>query len=73
MIAPSEASSRAASSDDVLEEVAGLADRGDPGGDLAQAALRVGPPGDLLAGAAQLLDQPGVLDRDRGLVRRASG
>ena len=59
--------------DDVLEQVAGLADRGDPGGDLAQALLGLGAPGDLLAGPAQLLDQPGVLDRDRGLVRRASG
>ena len=55
--------------DDVLEQVARLADRGDPGGDLAEALLGFGPPGDLAPGAVQLLDQAGVLDGDRGLVR----
>ena len=52
---------------DVLEQLAGVADRGDPGGDLAEAPLRLGPPADLALRAVQLLDQPGVRDRDRGL------
>jgi hypothetical protein len=54
--------------DDLLEEVAGIPDRGDPGGDLAQRLFGSGPPPDLLARAGEGLDEPGVLDRDRGLV-----
>ena len=58
--------------DDVLEKVAGLADRGDPGGDLAEALLGLGAAGDLLrdrraprsAGRSGWRSRPG---------RRASG
>ena len=53
--------------DDALEQVARLADRGDPGGDLAQRLLRLGASLDDRARAGELLDQARVADRDRGL------
>ena len=63
--------------DDLLEERARVADRGDLGGDLAERLLGVGAAGELGRGPVELLDEAGVLDRDRGLVgerliRRAS-
>ena len=54
--------------DGPLEDVAGALRRRDPGRDLAQALLLLGPPPELGPGAVQLGDQAGVLDRDRGLV-----
>ena len=54
--------------DDVLEQIARVADRGDPGGDLAKRPLGVGLAAELLARAIQLLDQPGVRHRDRRLA-----
>ena len=54
--------------DDVLEEVRRIADRGDPGGDLAEGPLRVGLPAELLPRLVQLLDEAGVRHRDRGLA-----
>ena len=56
--------------DHVLEEVAGLADRGDPRGDLAQCLLVRGAPFDDRPGALELLHQAGVDERDRGLARQ---
>ena len=56
--------------DHVLEEVAGLADRGDPRGDLAQCLLVRGAPFDDGLGALELLHQAGVDERDRGLARQ---
>ena len=53
--------------DDVLEQVARLADRGDPGSDLTERLLGLGAPGDDIARSRQLLDLTGVPDRDRGL------
>ena len=55
--------------DDALEEVAGLADRGDPGGDLAQRLLGLGASLDDRARAGELVDEAGVPDRDRRLGR----
>ena len=54
--------------DGLLEDRVGVADRGDVGGDLADGPFGVGAARDLLARPAQLLDEPGVLDRDDGLV-----
>jgi hypothetical protein len=54
--------------DDLREEVGRVADRGDPGSDLAERLLRSGATADLLARARDRLDEPGVLDRDRRLV-----
>jgi hypothetical protein len=54
--------------DDLVEEVARVADRGDPGGDLAERLFGASPPSRLLARAGQCLDQPGIVDGDRGLV-----
>ena len=56
--------------DHVLEEVAGLADRGDPRGDLAQCLLVRSAPFDDRLGALELLHQAGVDERDRGLTRQ---
>src|SRR4029078_12512451 len=42
--------------------------RRDPGGDLAQALLLLGPATELRPGAVELGDQAGFLERDRGLV-----
>ena len=57
--------------DDALEEVAGLADGGDPGGDLAQRLLGLGAPLDDRARPRQLVDEARVPDRDRGLRRES--
>ena len=54
--------------DDVLEDLRRLAQDRDPGGDLAQRLLRLGPPGERLARAVELVDQAGRPDRDRRLV-----
>ena len=54
--------------DDLLEDLGRVEDGRHAGGDLAQRALRVGPPGDLLARALELVDEAGVRDRHRGLV-----
>ena len=54
--------------DDPVEDDLRLAQRGDPGGDVAQGPFRVGPPGDGRLRALQLLDQPRVGDRDGRLV-----
>ena len=43
--------------DDVLEDLHGVADGGDPGGDLAKGALGVCPSAEFRPGAVQLLDQ----------------
>ena len=50
--------------DDVLEKLRGVADRRDPGGDLAQSPLGVGLPAELVPRAVKLLDEPGVRHRD---------
>ena len=57
--------------DDLLEQRARIADRGDLGGDLAERLLRLGAARQLGRRPVELLDQPGVLDRDRGLVGEA--
>ena len=57
-----------ASSTTRREDHVGLAQGGDPRGDVAQGALRVGAPGDGGLGSLELVDQPGVGDGDRGLV-----
>ena len=57
--------------DDVLQEIVGRADRREPGGQLAQGALGVGPPGDLGPRPGELVDEAGVADRDRGLAGEA--
>ena len=54
--------------DDGLQDLVLVVRRAHPAGDLAQRALGVGGPGQLLAGASQLLDQAGVGDRDGGLA-----
>ena len=54
--------------DDVLEELRRVADRGDPGRDLAERPLRVGPAAELGPRSVELLDEPGVRHRDRGLA-----
>ena len=54
--------------DDVLEDLARLAQDRDPGGDLAQRLLGLGAPGERVARAVQLGDQAPGPDRDRGLV-----
>ena len=54
--------------DDLHQEVRRIADRGDPGGDLAQRLFGASTPAHLLARACDRLDQPRVLDRDRRLV-----
>ena len=53
--------------DDALEQVAGLADRGDPGGDLAEGSFGLGPSLDDRTRAGELLDQACVPDGDRCL------
>ena len=53
--------------DDALEQVAGLPDRGDPGGDLAQRPFRLGSPLDDRPRSGQFLDEACIADRDRGL------
>ena len=58
--------------DDPLEDDLGLAQRGDPGGDVAQRALRLGAPGDRRLRSLELLDEARVGDRDRGLVGEAA-
>ena len=58
--------------DDPVEDDLGLAQGGDPGGDVAQRPLRVGAAGDGRLRALELLDEPGVGDRDRGLVGEAA-
>ena len=56
--------------DDAQEEVAGVAADGrEPAADLAQRPLLLGPPGEGLAGPAQLLDQARAPERDRRLAR----
>ena len=57
--------------DDLLEQRARVADRGDLGRDLAERLLGVRPPGQLGRRPVELLDQAGVLDRDRRLVGEA--
>ena len=54
--------------DDRLEDLVLVVRRADPAGDLAQRPLGIGGPGKLAARARELLDQPGVGDRDRGLA-----
>ena len=54
--------------DDGLEDLVLVVRRADPAGDLAQRPLGVGGPGELPARARELLDQPGVGDRDGGLA-----
>ena len=51
--------------DDQPEDGLGVADRRDPGRDLAQRALGLGAAGGLLARPAELADQLRVVDRDR--------
>ena len=51
-----------------VQDLAGLADDGDAGADLAQRSLRVDATGQLLPRAGQLLDQPLVGDRARRVV-----
>ena len=58
--------------DDPFEDHVGLAQGRDPCGDVAQRAFRLGAERDRLPRAFQLLDQPGVGDRDRGLVGQAA-
>ena len=55
--------------DRVLEDVRRVAQGGQAGGDLAEAALRVGPSLELGLRPAELLDEPGVRQGDRGLSR----
>ena len=54
--------------DDPVEDDVGLAEGGDPGGDVAQGPLGVGPPGDGRLRLLELLDQAGVGDGDGRLV-----
>ena len=54
--------------DDLLEHLVGLEDGRHARRDLAQRPLRVGAPGDLGPRALELIDEPRVRDRDRGLV-----
>ena len=54
--------------DDSVEDDLRLAQGRDPGGDVAQRPLRVGAAGDGRLRALELLDEPGVGDRDRRLV-----
>ena len=58
--------------DDAVEDDLRLAQRGDPGGDVAQRTLRLGAAGDGRLRALELLDEAGVGDRDRGLVGEAA-
>ena len=54
--------------DDLLEDLVGLEDGRDAGGDLAQGLFRIGTTGELGARARQRLDEPRVGDRDGGLA-----
>ena len=54
--------------DDLLEHLVGLEDGRHARRDLAQGLLGVGAPGDLGPRALELVDEPRVRDRDRGLV-----
>ena len=58
--------------DDPFEDDLGLAQRGDPGRDVAQRAFGLGAQGDRPPRALELLDQARVGDRDRGLVGEAA-
>ena len=55
--------------DDELEDLVGIADGGDACRDLAQRLLRVDAARELLLGAGELVDEPGVGDGDRRLRR----
>ena len=70
--APSRAEQALRLLDDPVEDDLGLAQGGDPGGDVAQRPLRVGPPGDGRLRALELLDEPGVGDGDGRLVGEAA-
>src|SRR5207247_9230686 len=52
-----------------LEDGRRVTQGGQAGGDLAEAALRVGPSLELGLRPAELLDEPGVRQGDRGLSR----
>ena len=66
--APSVPSRRLRLLDDPFEDDLGLAQRGDPGGDVAQRPLGLGAPRDGGLRSLELLDQARVGDRDGGLV-----
>ena len=51
-----------------LQDLALVAHRADPGGDLAQRPLGIGGPGQVGAGLGQLTDEPGIGDGDGGLA-----
>jgi hypothetical protein len=53
---------------DVLEDLGGLAQDRDPGGDLAQRLLRLRAASERLARTVELVDEAGRADRDGGLV-----
>ena len=54
--------------DDVAQDLARLAQDGDPGGDLAERLLGLRPPAEGVARPVELLDQAGRPDGDGGLV-----
>jgi hypothetical protein len=58
--------------DHAVEDDLGLAQGGDPGRDVAERPFRVGALGDGRLRALELLDQPGVRDRDGSLVGKAA-
>ena len=58
--------------DDALEDLVRVAQGGDAGRDVAQRALGLGPAGEGLARALELVDEPGVGDGDRGLLGEAA-
>ena len=57
--------------DDELEDLVGVAQGGDPGRDLAQRPLVLGQPGQLAPRDVEVVDEPGVGDRDGRLGREA--
>ena len=58
--------------DDAVEDDVGLAQGGDPGGDVAQRPLRLGARATRGLRPLELLDEAGVGDRDGGLVGQAA-
>jgi hypothetical protein len=54
--------------DDPFEELVGVGERRDACGDVTERALGLGAPGECPLGPLQLVDEPRVRDRDRGLL-----